>query len=159
MLSFAGPVDFITGVYDGLQMEKNEPMHVCENLVDLKIQGNAELWWNKTLEFDFFKTTDLFIDTVYNTHNLYVSCPEGYKLGWKSISAEKHMFLEPKNLMNNIIFNFGHIFDNLRDSIIWFENGSQGEKNGPYNTGYSMGNAVYFAFFKTNSKRNPDSSR
>ena len=126
--------------------------------MDTKVQANAVHWWNKTLELDFFDAADTFIDTVYNLHYLYVSCPEGYKLGWKSISAEKKMFLEPTNLMNNIIFNFGHIFDNLRDSIIWFEYGSQGEKNGPYNTGYSLGNAVYFAFFKTDSIRNPDAS-
>ena len=30
LISFDGPVDFVTGVYDGLQMQKNDPIHVCE---------------------------------------------------------------------------------------------------------------------------------
>lgn len=57
--------------------------------------------------------------------------------------------------MDNLIFNFGMIFDNIRDFIMWLEYGSYGMENGPYNNGYSLGNVVHLAFFKTDSSRRP----
>jgi hypothetical protein len=94
-------------------------------------------------------------DMVYNFHNALVACPKGYKKGWDLMIATVDDFKDPTHYMNNVIFNFGHIFDNLRDFYMWLVYGSPGEDNNPYNQGYALGNVVYWIFFKTDSKRRP----
>jgi hypothetical protein len=112
-------------------------------------------FWNKTQTFELFPMLSLLTDVVYNTHNIVVACPTGVRTGWDSVVSREDKFTDPTHYMDNIIFNFGMIFDNVRDAIIWFEYGSYGEANGPYNTGYSLGNSIYFTFFKENSSRRP----
>ena len=136
-------------------MEENADLKQCEYLVEEKVQGNLQTMWNNTLEVELGEAMSNLLDIVYNTRGLYNSCPKGYIQGYESIKLRGEKFTDPTHYMDNIIFNFGMIFDNVRDFIMWIEYGSAGEDFGPYNSGYSLGNVVYFAFFKTDSKRRP----
>jgi len=155
LISLKGPMDFSTGLYDGLQMEKNEEMHECERLIDDKVQDNLILLYNHTLSLNVFKALDVTIDILYNAHGVYIACPEGFKRGYESIVLETETLKDPTRYMDNLIFNFGLIFDNVRDFYMWLQYGSMGEENGPYNNGFALGNVAYYAFFKTDSTRRP----
>lgn len=111
--------------------------------------------WNNTLEIELGDAFSGLLDIVYNSRGLYNSCPAGYIAGYNSIMLRQDTLKDPTHYMDNIIFNFGMIFDNIRDFIMWIQYGSAGEDFGPYNSGFSLGNVVYYAFFKTDSKRRP----
>jgi len=155
LLSLKGPMDFATGLYDGLQMQENAQMHECERLVDDKVQDNLILLYNHTLSYDIFKALDVLADIVYNAYGIYETCPIGFKQGFDSIALVEEKMKDPKHYMDNLIFNFGLIFDNIRDFYMWLQFGSMGEENGPYNNGFALGNVAYYAFFKTDSTRRP----
>lgn len=48
--------------------------------------------------------------------------------------------------MENTIFNFGTIFDSIRDSILFLSSSDRGKFTIPYDAGYGIGNAIYFMF-------------
>jgi len=83
--------------------------------------------WNRTLEVELGQAMERLLDIVYNVRGIYNKCPEGYQQGYKSLKMREENFKDPTHYMDNIIFNFGMIFDNIRDSIMWFEYGSAGE--------------------------------
>lgn len=45
--------------------------------------------------------------------------------------------------MDNFVFNFGDIFDSIRDTILFFRSSSRGQFSVPYDAGYGLGYAVY----------------
>mmetsp|Transcript_10139 Transcript_10139/g.8935 ORF Transcript_10139/g.8935 Transcript_10139/m.8935 type:complete len:138 (-) Transcript_10139:18-431(-) len=136
-------------------MEENAALKNCEYLIEVKVQKNLKTMWNNTLEIELGEAFSGLLDIVYNSRGLYNECPAGYRQGYESIQLREGKFKDPTHYMDNIIFNFGMIFDNVRDFVMWIQYGSAGENYGPYNSGFSLGNVVYFAFFKTDSKRRP----
>lgn len=44
----------------------------------------------------------------------------------------------------NSVYNFGHIFDNLRDAIMYFTEDPRGQVNNVHDAGYNVGLALYF---------------
>ena len=47
--------------------------------------------------------------------------------------------LYPSAVIDNFVFNFGDIFDALRDTVLYFSTSSRGEYNVPYDAGYGVG--------------------
>ena len=45
----------------------------------------------------------------------------------------------PKNYVMNSVYNFGHIFDNLRDVILYFTEDPRGQTNSVHDAGYNLG--------------------
>ena len=44
----------------------------------------------------------------------------------------------------NSVYNFGHIFDNIRDLILYFNENPRGQTNSVHDAGYNAGIAVYY---------------
>lgn len=51
---------------------------------------------------------------------------------------------DPKNYIMNGVYNFGHIFDALRDVYLFFTEDPRGLIDNVHDTGYSLGLAVYY---------------
>ena len=49
----------------------------------------------------------------------------------------------PKNYLMNTIYNFGHIFDALRDAWLFIAEDPRGQVNNVFDVGYSLGWATY----------------
>jgi len=44
----------------------------------------------------------------------------------------------------NTVYNFGHIFDNMRDVYLYFTENPRGQINSVHDAGYNLGLAMYF---------------
>merc|ERR1719198_1306554 len=44
----------------------------------------------------------------------------------------------------NTVYNFGHIFDNMRDAFMFFYEDPRGQTNNVHDAGYNVGLAVYY---------------
>lgn len=53
------------------------------------------------------------------------------------------LLLDARTIIDNVIYQFGNIFDSVRDVILFFTDNSRGEFNLPYDAGYGLGNAMY----------------
>ena len=49
----------------------------------------------------------------------------------------------PKNYIMNVIYNFGHIFDSIRDSVLFLMEDPRGQVTNVYDCGFSLGWATY----------------
>ena len=51
---------------------------------------------------------------------------------------------DPKTYIMNTVYNFGHIFDNIRDMVLFFQKNPRGQVNSVHDAGYNLGLAVYY---------------
>ena len=54
--------------------------------------------------------------------------------------------IDPKVIIDNTIYNFGDIFDAIRDTYLYFINDDRGVINLPYDAGLGIGTAIYLVF-------------
>jgi len=52
--------------------------------------------------------------------------------------------LDMKAYLFNIVYNFGMIFDSLRDVVLFFEEDPRGQTNNIHDAGYNVGLALYY---------------
>ena len=52
--------------------------------------------------------------------------------------------------MDNFIYNFGDVFDSLRDGVLFFASDTRGVDRAPYEAGYAFGNGFYYILVKNN---------
>lgn len=45
----------------------------------------------------------------------------------------------PSAIIDNVVYNFGDIFDSVRDTILFVSSSSRGQYNIPYDAGYGIG--------------------
>ncbi len=113
--------------------------------VDEHVIDNIYLIVNLTLEIDIYTMLERVIDITYHAHELAYTCYWSVKEAVLDVYETREMYLDPKRILVNTVYNFGHIFDAVRDMVLWFQNGSQGEITGPYDAGYALGTAIYLS--------------
>ena len=100
--------------------------------------------WNLILDGNFFKAGWRFLDMLYNVDPITQACYTSFKEA--GINFYGHLLLtSPRALLNNIIYNFGDIFDAFRDVILFVNDDPRGEYNVPYDAGFGLGTAIYLA--------------
>ena len=50
----------------------------------------------------------------------------------------------PKTYIMNTVYNFGHIFDGVRDTYLFFVEDPRGNEKAVYHMGYNLGQALYY---------------
>ena len=78
---------------------------------------------------------------TYNSDIIARSCYLSMKEGINGVESQFSL-LTTKQIINNIVFNFGKIFDAVRDSILFFTGDSRGQYNIPYDAGFGFGSAL-----------------
>lgn len=61
------------------------------------------------------------------------------------------LYQTPKILIENVIYNFGDIYNNMRDFVAYFADDQEGEDNIPFITGQLLGNTFYLIFQPVNN--------
>jgi hypothetical protein len=79
-------------------------------------------------------------------HPIAFHCYNGgenvYKHFYEIIAVENGY--SPKTYIMNSVYNFGHIFDNMRDCILFFTEDPRGQVDNVHNAGYHLGLALYY---------------
>jgi hypothetical protein len=97
---------------------------------------------NSTLELKLFDVGWAFLDAVYNIDSITESCYRAVKEsgnGFYTMATQ----LDPRTVIENVIFNFGDMYDSMRDVVLFLSDNSRGEFHLPYDAGLGLGNAVY----------------
>ena len=115
---------------------------MCENTVMINWQDNVVLIYNYTAGNEPWLAGWSFLDIIYNvdtvSHFCYTAIEEGF-IGIDGYVVQ----LYPSAVMNNVVYNFGDIFDSVRDSLIMLLSSPQGENNLVYKSGFGFGYAFY----------------
>jgi hypothetical protein len=157
LLTLQGPFEFFTGFLNGTQILKTEETLVCENLIQRDFITNANQIVNMTGVI--IQTRDIF-ENIYNlfdnallvakiTQQLHPIAFHCWNAG-EDVYAHFYDIIvmqngyDPKNYLMNSVYNFGHIFDNLRDMVFFFTQNPRGQVNSVHDAGYNLGVAVYY---------------
>jgi len=140
--SAGGFMGFMRGFVNGTKTATTQNMTVCQTKVETKWDAGATKLVNYTLDGHGFKVLETLLDMIYNLHNITISCYTGLSemgYGLKNYALQ----LQPSTIMDNVVYNFGNIFDAFRDDVLFFTSNPRGEFNLPYEAGYAAGAAVY----------------
>lgn len=138
----AGVVSFVRGIANGTQTPSTKNFTRCEEKVVDKWDFNFYKMVNRSREGDFFEAGWVALDMIYNIDNITVSCGRGVievTTGLEYLASLQY----PSSVIDNFIFNFGDIFDSLRNSILFLNHNPRGDFNVPYDAGYGVGHAIY----------------
>jgi hypothetical protein len=80
-------------------------------------------------------------------HVCYTAFLEAF-LGYKQMI---YLYETPKYLIENVIFNFGDIYSNMRDFTLFFTGDERGTVEIPYEAGQLLGNSFYLIFEPVNN--------
>lgn len=142
MTTLGGLMGFMRGYWNGTRTLVTNNMTKCENLVVTKWDQGASKLVNNTLDGNLFNAGWNLLDMIYNIHPITLSCYVGNKEGFWGLVAYTYQ-LYPSAVIDNVVYNFGNIFDAFRDTILFFTASSRGEFNLPYEAGYASGAATW----------------
>jgi hypothetical protein len=117
-------------------------MYICQDRLVNKWDGNGIKMWNSTLEGHLFEAGWAALDAIYNVDPITQACYRSFKEFGIGFYANL-LLLDPRTVIDNVVYQFGNIFDSLRDVMLFFTDDSRGEFNLPYDAGYGLGNALY----------------
>jgi hypothetical protein len=143
--TFSGVVSFARGALNGTRYLTTQNMTQCESILINKLDGNALKIANATVQLQFFKAGWAFLDMVYNVDPITQTCYRSVSEVVNGIIVNYNA-LEPRVIIDNFIYQFGKIYDSVRDVLLFFTTDDRGEINLPYDAGYGIGNAVYLIF-------------
>lgn len=92
-------------------------------------------------EFDlwpYLLINDKIISVIYNIHDISEGCYYGGFEAYGALANYFAWYYEPSILTQNIVFNFGFIYVNVRDIIVWLQRDSRT----PLRTMYQLGRHV-----------------
>ncbi len=142
LLTFNGLIGFTKGVINGTKTASTNNITVCERRLIDKWEKNALLIWNATLEIQIFKIGWGLLDMLYNLDTITQAC---YRSGREVVDnvSKDVLLIDARTIIDNIIFDFGNIFDSFRDLVLFFMEDNRGDFSVPYDAGYGLGNALY----------------
>ena len=133
---------FFRGFLNGTRTYKTNNMTQCESKVVSKWDKGVTSLINNTLDGNLFKAGWNVLDMIYNVHPITLSCYTGMKEGFNGLITYG-LTLYPSAVMDNVVFNFGNIFDAFRDTVLFFSASSRGEFNLPFEAGFATGEAIW----------------
>jgi len=149
---------------------KNNETYICENLIQNDFTANAKQIGNMTGVM--IETKDFF-ENIYNLFDTMLLVTkitqQLHPIAFHCWSAGEHTYahfydivlvqngLDPKNYIMNFVYNFGHIFDNLRNVVMYLVEDPRGQINSVHDAGYNLGLALHYfitpeiAYYESNA--------
>jgi len=136
--------NFFGGFLNGTGTLTTQNMTLCEKVVMINWQNNLVLIYNYTAGNEPWLAGWSLLDIIYNVDTVsrycYTAIYEG-ALGLENYGLQ----LYPSAIMNNVVYNFGDIFDSVRDSLIMLLSNPQGEGDLVFKSGFGLGYALFLA--------------
>jgi len=92
-----------------------------------------------------FEAIDQLLITTYQVYNLNIKCYAGAIESWILLVGYTGILSDPSFLGPNFLFNFGHMYDSVKDIIVFF-NGSDtgGNAKSAFQVGFEIGELLYY---------------
>jgi hypothetical protein len=94
------------------------------------------------------------LDMTYNIDPITQACYRTFEEFGLGLDKQAKL-LYPDTVINNVVFQFGNIFDSVRDVLLFMVGDSRGEFNLPYDAGYGLGNAIHLVMLPDPEKLKP----
>jgi hypothetical protein len=130
---------------------------MCDKLLAEDFVTNAEDIVNMTGTIveteDFFENVyNVFDDLLLVTKITQKLHPIAFHCWYAGEHTYKHFYdvivldngYNPKNYILNVVYNFGHIFDAIRDVYLFFAEDPRGQLNDVHDAGFSAGLALFY---------------
>ena len=156
MVQLGSTTNFFRGYFIGSQIKDDQYINQCDKLLVKNLVNETLRLQNLTLTI--FEQEDVFESIFYvfdvfllgtkiisQLHPIAFNCynaGEVTYLQYYNVLVEENGY-NPKNYLMNSIYNFGHIFDALRDAWLFILQDPRGQINNVYDVGYSIGWATY----------------
>lgn len=162
LVSPSGFPDLIKGFVKGSRVKHNEYFDTCEKVVVHDFIHNLYVADNITASISQQPDTVLAIFNVFDLLMTYTKLstflhPIAFNC-WLGGEAIGDHFVyqivvvngtdEYKAYIMNIVYNFGHIFDSLRDFVFFLLRDTRGDVTSVYDAGYSLGQFIWFSITK-----------
>ena len=155
--TLSGPLNFTMGFLNGTQITKDHTVKKCEMIIQDNFITNAEDIVNMTSVI--INEEDIFVN-IYNVFDQLLLVTKITKnlhpIAFHCWGAGEHVYghfyriiveengYNPKNYIMNTVYNFGHIFDNIRDVILYFMEDPRGQTQNVHDAGYNLGLAIFY---------------
>jgi hypothetical protein len=156
LVQLGSATNLVRGYIKGSQIKNDQYIDRCDDLVVKNLVNETRRLQNLTLTifsqtdpyeivFYLFDVALLSTKIVSQLHPIAFNC---YNAGeftyfeYYNIIVEENGY-NPKNYIMNSIYNFGHIFDALRDAWFFIAADPRGQINNVYDVGFSIGWATY----------------
>ncbi len=116
-------MQFIIGVFNGSSLLTTQNLTQCRAIIDKHVVQNGLYIVNRTKEGDIYVALTTVFDITYHLYDINTHCYYGVLDGVDTLIKVRNAYTNPRNLIDNLVYNFGHIFDALRDGINWLKYG------------------------------------
>lgn len=158
LFTISGPFEFARGFVNGTQMMKNNDTHMCDNIIfdtiipDMEEVRNLSISINMEPDgyqavFIFFDISLLMTRLLSNLHPFCFHCwnsGDHIYLHYYDIVVVQNGDDYAKPYMLNLVYNFGAIFDAMREVVLFFIEDPRGLSNNVHDAGYNLGLVLYF---------------
>jgi hypothetical protein len=127
---------FIEGFFIGTEATSAPDMDVCEETFS---NFNESLYWGKyyrsEISTDFtniFTANIYYLDIIIELDSGSSACYIGFLDSIVVMLGYNNWMSDMSIVTTNLMFNFGHIYDNLRDFVLYFTHGDGGTVETPY---------------------------
>jgi len=156
LMTVQGPIEFYRGFINGTRLTKDNDTYACDDILTYQVAPTIEKVVNVTETLfgmeDFYEIVYvLFDDGLLLTRLMQLLHPTAYHCYYAGENTYWHFDdvivvqngYSPKPYLMNIVYNFGHIWDTLRDFYLFWAEDPRGQVNSVHDAGYNLGFGVY----------------
>jgi len=83
---------------------------------------------------------------LHDLHSTSEFCYSAINEHLLELVLSKKYYTDTENIINNVVYNFGSVFDSVRDTYVWFADGPDEEN--AYEAGFGFGHALFLSVFR-----------
>ena len=137
-------MNFTFGAMNGSMIGASSNLTNCQKTINVKWVQNGIKLKNDSLSGKYFVSIDDFLFITYNTNIVAHSCYYGFQEAGINYWEMLQIYLIPKYLSMNIIYNFGDIYTNFRDFLLLGNGNTRGNNDVSAEAGFSLGQSIYY---------------
>ncbi len=94
-----------------------------------------------------FTVIDSMFLLTYQTYDVSYSCYNGVIEAVMTFIAYGNFFTDYTLLTTNLLFNFGLMYDSVKDAVMYFTGDERGHASDSFEAGFELGQVVYYLLF------------
>ena len=152
--SAKGVFEFIRGFINGTKIISTPSLGTCENSFN-KVYDNSVAMGNgfgkkNAKVVDYLNTLDILYDIMYKSDSLLNDCYNGAFEAGNTASNYGKMSKDPQYIAYNLVFNFGQMYNSIKDVALYFKGDPKAKATSAFNAGLELGKFVYLCLYDEN---------
>lgn len=98
--------------------------------------------------YGILKGFDIFYDITYHVQDMTYSCYAALFEGYDQLLGYGDFVTNPSYLLTNLIYNFGLMYNSVKDVIVFFQGSQFSGAKTAHDAGYELGSLLYYIFME-----------